>query len=41
MINFWRNLSPITRSFLIGILIGGPLAWATIVSLLLLGGLFE
>mgnify|MGYP003636186283 FL=1 len=41
MVNFWRKLSPITRSFLIGMVIAGPLTWATIVSLLLLGGLLE
>jgi hypothetical protein len=36
---FWKQLSPITKSFLQGIFVGGPLVWAFIVSFLLIGDL--
>ena len=35
---FWKQLSPITKSFLQGILVG-PLVWAFIVVFLILGDL--
>jgi hypothetical protein len=38
MINLWRSLSPITRSFLIGMLAAGPVVWACMVAFLILLG---
>ena len=36
---FFKQLSPITKSFLQGLLVGGPLVWAFIVVFLILGDL--